>query len=503
MTETTEVDNSEALAKPVTFYGALSRRLLVLILCCSTLFTLVATSLQLYLEYQDDLAKMNENVRFIESSYVPALARSLYELNDEQLSLQMAGALKLTDIVYLKVIEDFAGEARERNVGSTDYVNLESTEFPLSVTISGTPFNVGTLLVLYTTDNIARRVLSRAAQILSINAAKTFIVAFFMLWIIQRVVTRHIIDMAQWADGFSLEQLSKEPFKLRRKKNIRDELSQVTLALNEMRDRIASDITARSKLELESRKLAQDLHHAEKLQAIGELAGGIAHDFNNQLHIILGNADLLRDNYPDDAKVSEYIDKIIKSCDNSRDLISDLMTFSRKDEARNTSVAINQMFGEVASILRLGVGSVLEVKLDTRAERDIISGDTSQIQNAFLNIGLNARDAMPKGGKISLETENVWLVKNAFSTGPSEAGWFLKASIVDTGNGIDPRHISRIFEPFFTTKESGKGTGMGLATVYGTVRSHNAIIEVSSKLNEGTRFDLYFPVIQESPDENS
>ena len=497
MTDVLMADASQKAGKSRSISGVLSRRLLVLILCCSTVFTLIATAVQLYLEYQNDVQKIDENVSFIQSSYVPAFARSLYELNDEQLDLQLDGALQLDDIVFLKILENIGDESRERSVGTEAFTNIQYNEFDLSVEISGKPFTVGKLIVASTTDNIAQQILTRGVQILTINATKTFIVAFLMLWIIQAIATRHIAAMAQWADSISLERLSEQPFILDRRNTVNDELQHVTDAINKMRERIASDITEREKLEAEARKLTQELHHSEKLQAIGELAGGIAHDFNNQLHVILANADMLQEEFPNSPEAAQFSDNIIKSCKNSSELIANLMKFSRKDVPDNAVAHMNDIVTEVSDLLQLGTGQDTKISVNIGAKQDQVNGDIASLQNAFLNMGLNARDAVSSGGEIHFETDNVWLEKGAYATGPAAAGWFIRASVIDTGIGIAPADLPRIFEPFFTTKKIGKGTGMGLAAVYGTAQSHNAIINVTSDASKGTRIDLFFPLIDE------
>jgi signal transduction histidine kinase len=220
----------------------------------------------------------------------------------------------------------------------------------------------------------------------------------------------------------------------------------------------------------------------------------MAHDFNNQLHIILANAELMREQHENSPEALNYTDNIIRSCLTSSELIESLMTFSRKPENQVAKVHINKVIGEVSSILRLGVSKTIHVVVQANAREDLINGDEALIQNALLNMGLNARDSMPKGGKLSLVTENVWLEQGQFAMGPAEAGNFIKTSMIDTGEGIQEENLSRIFEPFFTTKAIGKGTGMGLAAVYGTVRVHSAIIEVESTPGESTQFDIYFPL---------
>jgi signal transduction histidine kinase len=170
------------------------------------------------------------------------------------------------------------------------------------------------------------------------------------------------------------------------------------------------------------------------------------------------------------------------------------MNFSRKDINEKVSINMNDLTLEVSELLKLGAGQDIKVLVDLQAEKTQVFGDPSLLQNALLNIGLNARDALTQGGEIFFETKNVELEPDTFATGPDKKGWFLQCSISDTGSGIHPKDMPRIFEPFFTTKTVGKGTGMGLSAVYGAVQSHNAIIDVSSKKNQGTRFDIYLPL---------
>lgn len=475
--------------------GVLSRRLLILILTCSASFTLVATAVQLYLTYVQDVEELSESISLIESSYVPALSRSLYELNDVQIDLQMRGALQLTDIVFLQISEDIAGEFTQTTVGSEDYRDLQYHEFELGVDVHGEHFHVGTLVAGSTRDEITNRIISLAFQLLAINATKTFIVAFLLFLIIQQIVTRHIADISNWFDHFSLDELQSDSKLKLNREPIEDELQSVAEAINRMHERIAAEIEAKAELESQSRQLTQDLQQSEKLQAIGELAGGMAHDFNNQLQIILANADLLHDE--EDRKVIiESANNIIRSCERTSKFISDLMAVARKDSGQQAEVHVNALLLEIVSVLELATNKKLKVTASLNAENDQILANSTQLQNAFLNLGLNARDAISDGGTITLESKNVFLRKNQFVDGPPENGEYICASFSDTGSGIPKEHIEKIFDRFFTTKPVGEGTGMGLATVLSTVKTHNGLINVQSS-EKGSRFDLYFPTIEQ------
>lgn len=476
------------------YRSGLSRRLLVLIIACSTTFAIVATGVQLFLEYQDDIKALDENVSFIESSYVPALSSSLYELNREQVDLLLQGALQLSDIVYLDIVEDVGLETVVTQTGDRGYQNIREHRFPLSVDSYGETILVGTLIVGATHDEITQRLFDRAIRLLAINSLKTFVVSLLIFWIIQVLVARHVVRMADYVEGMTLETLQKEPLKLDRSTPKDDELQQVVVAFNEMRDRITQEMNERKDVEDERRKLLMDLRHAEKLQSIGQLAGGIAHDFNNQLHAIQANADLLKFVHAEDQEIDKLVDGILKSCHRSEDLIADLLAFSRKRNSRLNLTSVNTIVKEVGSVLQLGK-SRLAVRIDANASNDTIMADSSHIQSALLNLGVNACDALQDEGTITFRTENMEITEPIRTSEIEIApGEYIQISITDNGPGIPEENLNRIFEPYFTTKDVGKGTGMGLAAVYGTILAHSGLFRVESKVGEGSTFYVILPV---------
>lgn len=237
------------------------------------------------------------------------------------------------------------------------------------------------------------------------------------------------------------------------------------------------DITERKQLE-------DQLRHSEKMQAIGHLAGGIAHDFNNQLTGIFGYADILNSKL-NDVKLKEYVELIKSFAQRSSDLIEKLLAFARKGTLINIPINIHDIVHEVISILERSIDKRIKIKTELKAAPAVITGDPGQIQNALLNIAINARDAMGEKGVITFSTEIEQGKK-------SDSAGYIKLVIADTGEGMDEETQNRIFEPFFTTKE--QGYGMGLAAVYGTVISHKGKINVHSRQGEGTTFDIYLPV---------
>ena len=256
------------------------------------------------------------------------------------------------------------------------------------------------------------------------------------------------------------------------------------------------DITERRKHEEEKMGLENRLHQSEKLQAIGQLAGGIAHDFNNQLTGIIGFADLLRYELKDNKELAHYVDNILIASKRSADLTKQLLAFARKGKYLSVEVDIHRTIMEVISLMQHFIDKRISLQQIFKANPSIANGDPTQIQNALLNLALNARDAMPKGGSLTFETKIIELSKEFYSAKVDKIapGKYIEISIVDTGTGMTEETQKRIFEPFFTTKEVGKGAGMGLAAAYGTINNHKGVIDVCSKLGEGTVVKTYLPL---------
>ncbi|MCK5578387.1 MAG: PAS domain S-box protein, partial [Planctomycetes bacterium] len=255
---------------------------------------------------------------------------------------------------------------------------------------------------------------------------------------------------------------------------------------------VRTDITERK--EMEGR-----LRQSEKMEAIGRLAGGVAHDFNNQLTGIMGFADLLVSRLGDE-KLRKYAENIVRSAKRSAGLTEQLLAFSRKGKYASDPVDIHRIINEVMELLRHSIDKRIILKQHMAASSSIIKGDSTQLQNAFLNLALNACDAMPKGGDLLFSTETVtldeaWCQKQTFEVVP---GKYIRVSVQDSGVGIDPEIQKRIFEPFFTTKTEDRSIGMGLAAVYGTVKHHHGCILVESAPGRGSLFLFYLPLTESS-----
>jgi PAS domain S-box-containing protein len=250
---------------------------------------------------------------------------------------------------------------------------------------------------------------------------------------------------------------------------------------------IARDITAQKRAE-------EHLRQAQKMEAIGRLAGGMAHDFNNILGIINACTELLRTRVDSKSDIGQYVTNMRKAVDRGASLTRQLLAFSRKNVVQPQVLDLNERLKDVTKLLRPLMGEDVEIVISPRTEAAIVEADPGQLDQVVLNLAVNARDAMPNGGKFILETSKV-KTDEIFGqmNKPLSVGNYVMLAVSDTGVGMDPGTVSRIFEPFFTTKEVGKGTGLGLAMVYGIVQQAGGHIWVYSEPRRGTTFKIYLP----------
>lgn len=246
----------------------------------------------------------------------------------------------------------------------------------------------------------------------------------------------------------------------------------------------------------ERRNLEAQLLHAQKMEAVGQLAGGVAHDFNNILTAIIGYGSLLHMKMRDDEPLRVYAQHILASAQRATHLTQSLLAFSRKQVLNPEPANINEILVNVRRLLSRTIGEDIELVTSVSEDRLTILADIVQIEQVLMNLAINARDAMPEGGTLTIAIEHValdqtFVRKNNF--GKKER--YVRISVTDTGVGMDESTKERIFEPFFTTKEVGKGTGLGLSMVYGIVNQHNGFIRVFSGLHKGTTFEIYLPLI--------
>jgi len=245
----------------------------------------------------------------------------------------------------------------------------------------------------------------------------------------------------------------------------------------------------------DKKKLEETLIQAQKMESVGLLAGGIAHDFNNILTGVIGYASLIKGNLEDREKLRRYADLVEKSATRAAALTQQLLGFARKGKYKVEPVDINEILKELIAFLREAFDRNIEIRFDAEHDVPVIRGDSTQIYQAMLNICINARDAMPEGGRLHIKTErNVQESEKIMDFFKIPQGEYVRINITDTGTGMSPSVRRRIFEPFFTTKGVGKGTGLGLSMVYGIVKNHNGYLDVYSEPGMGTTMRFYLPV---------
>lgn len=256
-------------------------------------------------------------------------------------------------------------------------------------------------------------------------------------------------------------------------------------------ERLEEEVNAKVKM---IQRQQDQLHQSQKLKSLGQLAGGIAHDFKNQLFGISASAYLIKKVAGNNPRVLKNVENILTSSQRSADISNQLLAFARKGKIKSVGIDIHSVLSRQASLFNRTIDKKIRVKMELSAEKHVISGDPGQIDNALLNLAINARDAMPNGGMLTLATTNSTLQKEFCSKSEYDitAGDYVQISVSDTGEGIEDSIKNNIFEPFFTQKE--KGIGLGLSAVYGTITEHKGAIAIDTKVGSGTTITIYLPV---------
>jgi PAS domain S-box-containing protein len=262
---------------------------------------------------------------------------------------------------------------------------------------------------------------------------------------------------------------------------------------------LGRDITDRKQVEMEKAKLQSQLQQSQKMESIGTLAGGIAHDFNNILGIILGNAELAMDDVPEWNPARKNLDEVRKACMRAKDVVRQILSFSRKSEIEQKSINIASVVVESLKLSRASIPTSIEIRQNIANDVDDVLGDPTQIHQIMINLCTNAAHAMENdGGILEVTLENTEIDEDTASQYPElNPGPHVHLGVSDTGDGIKPEVVGRVFDPYFTTKDVGKGTGMGLAVVHGIVKSHHGSILVESEPGKGTTFKILFPAVKE------
>ncbi|MGA2924179.1 MAG: ATP-binding protein [Candidatus Sulfotelmatobacter sp.] len=257
------------------------------------------------------------------------------------------------------------------------------------------------------------------------------------------------------------------------------------------------DISRSKHAEEALRRSGEQLQQASKLEAVGRLAGGVAHDFNNLLSVILGNAELLLDDFRAEDPRKRYVEAITVASKRAAGLAKQLLTFSRKQVSSPVVFDLNSIVKETGRMLPRIIGDHIEIDVNLAADLAPVLADPTQFQQVLLNLAANARDSMPEGGKLTIEVSNCEVKQDGDEPTDVAPGHYVSLTVSDTGTGMSPEIQGRVFDPFFTTKDLGKGTGLGLSTVYGIVKGSGGSILLNSERGKGTIFRIFLPRAKE------
>ncbi len=326
----------------------------------------------------------------------------------------------------------------------------------------------------------------KAIMVKSIFIATFFLFAgSFVIYILSKRITHPLMRLTQ-----GVELLGKDGAIKKIPVESNDEIGKLANSFNIMIENLQNR-------DQEKELLEEKLRHAQKMEAIGTLAGGISHDFKNILSTIKGAVHIMDKKFHNNTELTEYTEKIKDSINKAKFLINGLITFSKIHKLQLNPLDINQLIRKLTLLLKNITGDDIKFRLSLSDGSLMILADAFQIEQVLINMSVNARDAMPDGGILSIKTEPVIILEEEAQTHfELPSGRYVLLSIADTGIGMDQEIKERIFEPFFTTKEVGKGTGLGLSIIYGIVENHKGHIYVYTKKGEGTVFGIYLPLIE-------
>jgi signal transduction histidine kinase len=271
-------------------------------------------------------------------------------------------------------------------------------------------------------------------------------------------------------------------------------LEERSLSLQEANEQLKTEIAERERAQEQRAILERRLRQAQKMEAVGQLAGGVAHDFNNYLQAVSACMETSMTGLPMEHPVRADLEQVRKATERSAALTRQLLTFSRRETLQLEALDLNEVIERVTQMLGRVIGENVELTVEAEAGLRTILADRGQIEQVLMNLCINARDAMPEGGTLRIETKNVFVDREMVNRAPGvKEGDYVLLQVADSGMGMAPEVRDRIFEPFFTTKDVGEGTGLGLSTVYAIVEQHGGWVELVSQPGEGARFDIYLP----------
>ncbi len=476
---------------PIISSHPLLNRMIACIFFFGAIMAVSLTLINIYYEYRREISGLKQYLNSLQESQLQVLSKNVWGYNTDTITTQLNSILLYPEILFLELEVTNGGIYK---VGKKPSSNMEivTRVFPLTYRYKDNDIHVGEFTVYAVTNGIKKRLLTKLPRMIAIEFFKMFFICTFILIIFYFFFTRHLQEIALQAKGIDFDNLD-QPLLLSKRRSVDtpDELDHIVGALNEMKKRLQKGMAEQEKLEAE-------LRQAQKLEAIGTLAGGIAHDFNNILSVIVGYSEIALLKFDNSSKVEEALQEIHGASLKARDLVQQILTFSRKSEHSKQPLQISIIVKETAKMLRSSIPSAISIKTQIQNGNEYILGDPTQIHQVLMNLCTNAYHAMrDTDGILGISLKAVRIKKGEQSFDEElEDGNYLELVISDNGSGIESAHLEKIFEPYFTTKDVGEGTGLGLAVVHGIVKDHQGMIRVFSTPGEGTTFHIFFPTIE-------
>ncbi|PYU25307.1 MAG: hypothetical protein DMG32_12145 [Acidobacteria bacterium] len=416
-------------------------------------------------------------------------ASQLSKVASSQVAFQCDGLLVATTLaseLQPQFVKE-AAEAKKGPTGSETELQLGSERYlAASVPLSSEGAPAVSLTVLESFDK-ATSFLTALNHVLEGLGLLSVLAGSVLIFLISHTFTRPLSNLVS-----GVRALERGDFAYPLETNGGDEVAEVTSAFDRMRANLKKTLDDRQELE-------QRLRQAHKMEAVGRLAGGVAHDFNNLLTVIRGNAELLLEYEPGDPMQRRSAEQIQKASNRAASMTRQLLAFSRMQVLQPRLLDLNVVISDMGKMLPRLIGEHIEFSFLPGPQVKPVKADPGQIEQVIMNLAVNARDAMPDGGKLTVRTQNVVVDDSeANKRPPMTPGTYVLLTVSDTGQGMDAETKTHIFEPFFTTKEVGKGTGLGLATVYGVVKQSGGFIWVESSPGRGASFEIYLPQVLDS-----
>ncbi|MCF8060824.1 MAG: hypothetical protein K9K67_16085 [Bacteriovoracaceae bacterium] len=464
----------------------LGKKLLFSILFFSTILTLFLTSIQIYIDYNQGIKSIYTTVDQIRATQLESLAQNLWNINEEQIQIQLKGLLEIETIKGLKIypIDDKPISIIKKGPGRSDIIS----NYPIIYSRKGINTQLGTFEIISDLTPVLKTLQSRVLIILLSQGTKTFIVSFFILFIFNILVNKNLLKINRFAREMSLDNIDKRLDLSRGPNEDRDEIDDLSDSLNLMQEKIQNEIQ-------QKRKYQEQLLQSQKMEALGTLASGVAHDFNNILQGLYNALFILEEEVIDNADALNHLQTANTYVDRARELVKQILIYTKHEEGAFQKFSAIPPIQDVVNILRSAKSNNVTISLFVDPPQGNIYGDKTQLKQILLNLGNNALHALEdqKNGQIKIRVSSIFLKPN--NDLQLKAGPYLKLVVEDNGPGISSNIINKVFEPFFTTKEIDKGTGLGLSVVQGIVHRHLGEIQIESTEDLGTKFKVFLPLI--------